>query len=536
MKLTLNARKVTVYGWQNPFTDVPTFSISFTDLKDIIGWGIFALLKNPRKQNCSHCFYIAFPGMAFFSEFYHLSIQKVPKKGSVSKVLHWEQQKIADRRYSGCNRLDVHSGEIPPFGYESFDGMNSVGVYVVLRGRKLPDGIYAYDPDGKSGAPDVVGQLVRIGGKDEMKRLAEAFPDKDFLLDTPVLYLFTGLLERSVWRFKEGAYARVLQDVGACVGSFMLHAKSGGALGGNGSAGGKVFPLGGFVDDQVAVVLNLPSTEVPLAALAVFPEYSEVAYDSVDDGVGESAYSNRSEADPLLMAADPGTIYDAGRYPSRFMRQNRYESIEDLSKCIRVRRLATQALPGDEFPLTPARYDGNLYNKVLCDLKKEPKRRPVFKRVSFDLDEFSSMLRWLEQGKINLFGAGLLKIWIVVFDVMFVFPGVYRYVPVRKSIYMQGGEVAAKKFLKCHTVAEDAENAAFAVVLTADLNEACCLLGERSYRYLNMNAGYIAQSLNLSGRILQKTTRSGFYYQDDLRKLCRIPENESIISEILVGK
>lgn len=470
----------------------------------------------------------------FYTEYYHQSIQKTSKKAAGAAALHWERQKISDRRYSGCNRIDVHEGEVPSFGYVSSDGMEQVGVYVVLRGRNFPDGIYAYDADGRSGAPNVAGQLVKIGGKDEMKRLAEAFPHKDFLLDTPILYLFTGILERSVCRFKEGAYSRILQDVGACVGSVMLHAKAKGA---------KVFPLGGFVDDQVAVSLKLPSTEVPLAGLAVFPEYSELAYDSIDDGVGESAYSNRSEADPLLMAAEPGASFDAGcvsassRYPSRFMRQNRGECIEDLSKCIRVRRLATQALPGDEFPLTPARYDSKLYGQVVNDLGKVPQRRIPFKRTSFDLDEFSSMLRWLEQGKINLFGAGLLKIWIVVFDVMFVFPGVYRYVPVRKSIYMQGGVVAAKKFVKCHVVPEEVENAAFAVVLTADLNEACNLLGERAYRYLNMNAGYILQSLNLSGRVLNKTVRSPhFFYEDDLKKLCNLPDGESVISEILVGK
>lgn len=465
----------------------------------------------------------------FYSEYYHHFIQKVPKKGGVSSNLHWELQKMADRRYSGCNRVDVRLGDIPPFGYVSADGMNSVGVFVVLRGRRFPDGIYAFDPCARS--EDPVGQLIKVGGKEEMKRLAAAFPDKDFLLDTPILYLFTGRLERMVWRFKEAAYSRVLQDVGACVASVMLHSKAKGA---------KTFPLGGFVDDQVAVTLGLPGTEVPLAALAVFPEYSELAFDSMDDGVGESAYSNRSETDPLLLASGKEIgFFDSvsSRYPAHFMRQNRGESIENLDKCIRVRRLATQALPGDEFPLTPAKYDTPLYNREIEGLGCESTRRSPFKRAAFDLDEFSSMLRWLEHGHINLFAAGLLKIWLVAFDVMFVYPGVYRYVPVRKSIYMQNGAVPSKKFAKCHEVSEDAENAAFAVVLTADLGEACNLLGERAYRYLNLNAGYIAQSLNLSGRILHKVARGGsFYYQDELRKACGIPESESVIAEILVGK
>ena len=113
-----------------------------------------------------------------------------------------------------------------------------------------------------------------------------------------------------------------------------------------------------------------------------------------------------------------------------------------------------------------------------------------------------NMLRWLEAGQINLFGAGLLRIWIVSFDVMFVYPGVYRYVPVRKSIYMQSGMLNVKKFAKCHLSPEVADNTAFAVILTADLNESCNLLGERAYRYMNLNAGYFIESMTLSATLV----------------------------------
>lgn len=462
--------------------------------------------------------------MDFYSETYHESVKYAAKGATDPIVLHWEKQKATDRRYVGCTRLDLEPGDVPAFGYVSGDDLKPVGVYVVLRGRGKPDGVYAYVASGAAAGGDasgssVAGQLVKIGGKDEMKALAAAFPDKDFVSQTPVLYIFTGILERAVWRFKESAYSQVQRDVGACVGSVLLDAKRKGA---------KAFPLGGFVDDDVANVLKLGATEVPLACLAVFPEYSGVAFESVDDGVGESAYSNRSETD---------MVADARRYPSRFMHQNRAESIENLSKCIRVRRVVSQPLPGDEFPLTPAKYGSDSYLSVLPDLLPANLKHVPFRKSSMDLDDFSSMLRWLELGNVSLFGAGLLKIWIVTFDVMFVYPGVYRYVPVRKSIYMQSGQVMMKKFAKCHAAAEEADGAAFAVLLTADLKEACNLLGERAYRYLNLNAGYIAQSLHLSGRVLNKTVRGEhFFYENDLKKLCNLPDGESVISEILVGK
>ena len=470
--------------------------------------------------------------MRFFSEKYHESISFVRKEKQAEVC--WETQKNPDRRYKGCNRIDLHQGEVPAFGYVSGDNLKPVGVYVVVRGRKIPDGIYVYDAAGKSNAPDVVGQLVRISGRDEMKKIVAAFPDKDFAEEAPLLYIFTGLLERSVWHYREAAYAQVMQDVGACAASVMLHSKSKGA---------RVFALGGFVDDEIAVALNLPATEIPLAALAVFPEYSELAFDSVDEGVGETAYSNRSEMDASagdlteLQVADNAAAYDAARYPALFMRQNRAENITDLSKCIRIRRLSAQAYPGEEFPLTPAKFDAASYLSKLEDVEMSSKNHHPFRKVGFDLDDFSSMLRWLEVGQINLFGAGLLKIWVVSFDVMFVYPGVYRYVPIRKSVFMQTAILNLKKFAKCYAVPDVAENTAFALLLTADLNESCNLLGERAYRYMNLNAGYFVQSMNLSGQILRKAVRvERFFYHDELKKLCEIPEGESIIAEILVGK
>lgn len=461
--------------------------------------------------------------MRYLSELYHESIKCVPK-AKFKPSLQWESQAVPDRRYLGLDRIDVHREEVPTFGYVSGDGLKPVGVYVVARGRSFPDGVYAYDA-ARGDIPNTEGQLVRLGGREKAKALAQAFPDNEFVSQTPLLYIFTGILERAVWRFRESAYAQVMQDVGACVGSVLLHAKSRGA---------KVFALGGFVDDEVAVALNLPATEFPLAALAVFPEYCEVAYNSVDEGVGETAYSNRCETE---VSADVLMGELAERYPSLFMRQNRGENIQDLSKCIRIRRLVAQALPGDELPLTPAKFDTEMYLKWIRDLEPVPVNYGNFKKVGMDLDDFSSMLRWLEVGQINLFGAGLLKIWIVSFDVMFVYAGVYRYVPVRKSIYMQSGEVNLKKFSKCHVIPEVAENAAFAVILTADLNESCNLLGERAYRYMHMNAGYILQSLHLSSSMVRKTARGEhFFYQDELKQLCHIPESESVFAEILVGK
>jgi hypothetical protein len=45
------------------------------------------------------------------------------------------------------------------------------------------------------------------------------------------------------------------------------------------------------------------------------------------------------------------------------------------------------------------------------------------------------------------------------------------------------------------------------------------------------------QSMHLSSEILQRKARGErFFYHDELRNLCGIPDSESIVAEILVGK
>ena len=432
--------------------------------------------------------------------------------------MHWEKQSYADKRYEGCSRFPLTAGFMPLLAPISADYLNPVCVYAVIHGMDVPDGVYYVDRD--------EAKLVQLGGADARKAILSAFPEQEFVKESQTVFLYTGLLERVVWRFRESAYRQVQIDVGAACANTILLAKS---------RGQKVFTLGGFVDDSIAVTLKLGATEVPMAAIAVFPEKSMVAFNSVDDGVGELAYSNHAEMNAYVGTEEQ--TFDISRYPSRFMLQNHLENIDDLNLCMKVRRLNAQALPGDEFPLTPSKFTNEYYLRELWYLRPDKKVIAPFVHGTLDLDDFSSMLRWLELAQLNAFGAGLIKIWVVVFDVMFVYSGVYRYIPVRKSIYMQGGSANPKRFNKCFAVPEQIQNSMMAVVLTSDLNESCKVLGNRGYRYMNLNAGVLTESLYVSARLLNKIAREEhFFYHDELKKLLEIPETESIISTVLIGK
>ena len=456
--------------------------------------------------------------MRYFSEVYHESTQYIPHGSGDPVIMHWEKQPYADKRYTGCQRFPFTSGFTPLLAPVSADYLNPVCVYAVVHGIDVPDGVYFVDCE--------TSKLVKLGGADARKAILSAFPEPEFITEAQTIFLYTGLLERAVWRFREASYRQVQMDVGSACANTILLAKS---------RGQKVFPLGGFVDDAVAVALKLGTTEMPMAAIAVFPEKSMVAFNSVDDGVGELAYSNHAEMNAYV--GDDEQTFDISRYPSRFMLQNHLENIDDLNLCMKVRRLNAQALPGDEFPLTPSKFTNEYYLREFWYLPPDRRKTTPFTHGTLDLDDFSSMLRWLELAQLNAFGAGLIKIWVVVFDVMFVYSGVYRYIPVRKSIYMQGGSANVKKFCKCFAVPEQIQNTMFAVVLTSDLNESCNVLGNRGYRYMNLNAGVLTESLYVSARLLNKVAREEhFFYHDELKKLLEIPESESILSTIVVGK
>ena len=456
--------------------------------------------------------------MRYFSEIYHESTQYVPHGSGDPVIMHWEKQAYADKRYENAKRYPLTAAEIPFLSPVSADSLNPVCVYAVVHHMEIPDGVYYVDSESS--------KFVQLGGADVREAILSSFPECDFVKEAQTIFIYTGLLERAVWRFREAAYRQVQMDVGAFCANTILVAKS---------RGQKVFPLGGFVDDSIAVALKLGSTEMPMAAVAIFPEKSMVAFNSVDDGVGELAYSNHAEMNAYVGECEQ--TYEISRYPSRFMLQNHLENIDELNLCMKVRRLVAQALPGDEFPLTPAKFTNAYYLRELWYLRERKKETIPFAKGTLDLDDFSSMLRWLELAQLNAFGAGLIKIWVVVFDVMFVYAGVYRYIPVRKSIYMQSGSANQKKFNKCFAVPEQVQNSMLAVVLSADLNESCKVLGNRGYRYLNLNAGVLMESLDISSRLLNKTAREEhFFYHDELKKLLDMPATESIISTVLIGK
>lgn len=393
------------------------------------------------------------------------------------------------------------------------DGLRSIGVYALLQGERIPDGLYYFD--------SASGELVALPAENAKARRANieslyaAFPTGDFIRGANITLFFTGIFDRIVWRYKEAAYRELQIDAGSYAGLVSILARS---------LGGTAIPFSAFVDDDVAVALGLSPSEVPLAALSIMPKALK-KYETIS----EFAYSNRSEL--------PETVGSGGRYMARFFMQNRVECITDLSRCMKVCRVVSQPVEGEEFPLTPLKFPNEYFFREYEFLGPGAVSFRNFKPWKASLDDFSTVLRWMEICNLNSFGAGLLKIWVVSFDVQLVYPGLYRYLPLKKTLYLRTNFKDRDKFAKCHLDGDSVRNVSFAVLFSADLEEACKMLGERAYRYLNMNAGYVAEMLRESARGLGKfARREPFFCEQDLKKACRFPENETLLCEVLVGR
>ena len=474
--------------------------------------------------------------VASFSTAYHESIMHSRRSAGDPITLHWETRMPSDKSFAGAKRYSVSKIHAKAMDGDLFslvgepssmlnrvfaqlkndvcaDGLRSIGVYALLQGQRIPDGLYYFDV----GADELV-ELPAENAKARranIENLKGAFPPNEIMQAAGITLFFTGILDRVVWRYKESAYRELQLDAGSYAGLVAILARS---------LGGVAIPFSAFVDDDVAVALSLSPSEVPLAALCIMPKALK-KYETVS----EFAYSNRTEMHP--------TSEGANRYMARFMLQNRVECITDLSHCMKVCRVVASPFKGEEFPLTPLKFPNEYFFREYEFLGPGAVSFRSFKPWKASLDDFSTVLRWMEICNLNAFGAGLLKIWVLSFDVQLVYPGLYRYLPVKKSLYLQTNFTDRKKFARAHLCEDSVENASFAVIFTADLEEASNMLGERAYRYLNMNAGYVAEILRESARGLGKfARREPFYCEDDLKKALRIPEGESILSEVLVGR
>jgi len=126
-------------------------------------------------------------------------------------------------------------------------------VYVVAgKVEGLPAGVYKYRPRGH--------QVVRVLSGDRRKEVARAALDQEALKQGAVVLLFSGVYERTSWKYAERAERYVAIEVGHAAQNVLLQATA---------LGLGAVPMGAFQDEEIKKVAALLEDERPLLLVPV---------------------------------------------------------------------------------------------------------------------------------------------------------------------------------------------------------------------------------------------------------------------------
>jgi SagB-type dehydrogenase family enzyme len=383
-----------------------------------------------------------------------------------------------------------------------------IEVFVLVRGFDIPEGLYYFDP-GKS-------RVLRMASENIWAGFSEVVADKVTVEKARLVFFYTGVLDRCVWRYKETAYRRVLLDAGAAFGNTVMQAQAMG-LG--------TVPLSGFIDNRVESLLELRSGEIPLAILAVDPliENRNELFSVPSMEPALAAKSLSFESTELHLQAQLLCQNQAERIPGPDFRAPQAYFTEKVTG-ERQKLFSSYLTPED----------------IRCQLPVYSWHRRVCQTFSLETLPFDSLSVTLALAYHSLesisVSAGFLKHWLLVFDVNSIEKGLYRYLPSEHAlVYIHSG-ISRDVFGEVHVNATAFQKCAAVLLQTADLDASTAVMGDRIYRYLHLDAGLICESINVWGALTQVSSSSdSFYYEDEYKRALNFALRESIISETALG-
>lgn len=414
----------------------------------------------------------------------------------------------------------------------SAGGLYPAEIYLISRGTsQLKAGLYNYQVRSHG--------LLRVWEDHVWQKLQAACFWHPALEKTQLALVVTAVFGRSVWRYEDRAYRRVLLDSGHLLGNVALA-----------SALSDYRPhlIGGFADQAVNQLLYLdPDQEggIAIAALADLLEIDQnlphtcTALPSPTctdfpsqpaDGLLSSLHRASAippEADYLLRQGQlqprPDSPYASPTVESyRFSFGNKVstatgpipwgEGLQRLEDTI-LKRRSTRRYTGA--PLT----QGEL--TALLDFTYQPHH-------------------YVEQGLDSCpdyFDLSLIQTFVAISAVPGLEAGCYHYAPAKQEL-RQIRFKAFRKQLHYLCLGQDLGRDAAALVFhTADLNRAISHYGDRAYRYLHMDAGHLGQRLNLAAtRIEVGVSGIAGFFDDQVNDVLGIPPSQAVLYITTLGR
>jgi SagB-type dehydrogenase family enzyme len=404
----------------------------------------------------------------------------------------------------------------------SAGGLYPAEIYLAVRDCPgLGPGLYGYDPRRH--------RLIPLWeGSDIHRHLVQGCYGNAAVAAAPVSLVVTGIFERSRWRYGERAYRRILLDSGHLLGNACLMAPA---------LGLRLHLTGAFCDQRLIELMRLDGEEEgPLAVVALNTR-----------GVAERP--NWSALPSAVTEIPAGALADG---PSPFLTRLHRAS------CLPSER--PRLIPGgDELQAQlAARYGWSSGISLLADaralgaagnLAADPfssivHRRSTrrFTRQAMSRSQLSRILgcaydpEAMGLGEQPAFERSRLMTFVAVAAVDGLEAGVYYLAPHGLELRLVRKD-CSREALQFLCLSQELGGDASAVVFhTADLQAAVALFGDRSYRYLHLDAGLIGERLSLAAlNVGAGASGIGGFFDDHVTELLGIPSEQAVVYITTLG-
>jgi SagB-type dehydrogenase family enzyme len=348
-----------------------------------------------------------------------------------------------------------------------------------------------------------------------------------------VLMVLTSIFWRESWKYQQRAYRYCQHDMGHALGAVSLSA----AL-----LGWRAEVVAEFSDDEMVELLDLKSAdENPLLIIGLrsaedsknaqqksrvlesagsVPEFTgipnnlsdtEVPYPIIDE-VHEATKISGPDAGAPRDYETPGDA-GAARTEDKLVLDNPTLLTANAQEIIRKRRSAVDM-------------DGRQR------MSREDLGAILINSTLGFAAEFQRPLKSEAAPEFHL-----VDLYLYVHRVDGLNPGIYFWDRRASAVVplVQADERAAAKFVSCFQ--DIAAGGCLAISMIADLKRAYELFGERGYRYVHYEAGYMGQFLYLTGQALgYDSTGIGCFLDDDVNKLLGLDEGQEVVYNFTIGK
>ncbi len=136
----------------------------------------------------------------------------------------------------------------------------------------------------------------------------------------------------------------------------------------------------------------------------------------------------------------------------------------------------------------------------------------------------------------QMFDPTLLDTYLVVNRAIDMEPGIYYYAPIGHELrQVKAGDMVEASRHIC-LGQELGADAAVLLIHTANLEQAIARYGDRAYRYLHLDAGYLGERLNLVAQVKDLGTSGiGGFYDDDVTRMLGLSGDHAVLYITTLG-